>query len=202
VRPDHTGRHKKRGPKRKPKRDYQREREHMLANKLDPSNARPVGAPDPVANATSHGVIAFRNQVKRRSRRGRSLIDRRSAAGKNAVAIGDQLLADLGGEANCSTAKLMLIEMVRRDVYFCDEIDRRIFKYIYDANTQLPQSKKNPKYISTLYSYRQGVVNNLSRNLLALGLEKAPPKQKSLEEILAEDEGEGQGSQVLTESEK
>jgi hypothetical protein len=96
----------------------------------------------------------------------------------------------------------MLIEMVRRDVYFCDEIDRRIFKYIYDANTRLPQSKKNPKYISTLYSYRQGVVNNLSRNLLALGLEKAPPKQKSLEEILAEDEGEGQGSQVLTESEK
>ena len=199
------GRHKKRGPKRKPKRDYQREREHMLANKLDPSNARPVGAPDPVANATSHGVIAFRNQVKRRSRRGRSLIDRRSAAGKNAVAIGDQLLADLGGEANCSTAKLMLIEMVRRDVYFADEIDKRIFRYLYKVGQDPDigaKAKASAKLVSTLYSYRQGVVNNLSRNLLALGLEKAPPKQKSLEEILAEDENEGQGSQVLTESEK
>jgi hypothetical protein len=199
------GRHKKRGPKRKPKRDYQREREHMLANKLDPSNARPVGAPDPVANATSHGVIAFRNQVKRRSRRGRSLIDRRSAAGKNAVAIGDQLLADLGGEANCSTAKLMLIEMVRRDVYFADEIDKRIFRYLYKVGQDPDigaKAKASAKLVSTLYSYRQAVVNNLSRNLLALGLEKAPPKQKSLEEILAEDEGEGQGSQVLTESEK
>jgi hypothetical protein len=57
-----------------------------------------VGAPDHRANATSHGIVAFQNQVKRRSRRGRSLIDRRSAAGKNAVAIGDQLLTDLGGE--------------------------------------------------------------------------------------------------------
>jgi hypothetical protein len=25
----------------------------------------------------------------------------------------------------------MLIEMVRRDVYFCDEIDKRIFRYLY-----------------------------------------------------------------------
>ena len=108
------------------------------------------------------------------------------------MAIGDELLRDLGGEENCSTAKLMLIEMVRRDVYFCDEIDRRIFKFIYEANTQLPKSKKNPKYISTLYSYRQGVVNNLSRNLQALGLEKAPPKVKSLDEILSEDENEDQ----------
>jgi hypothetical protein len=184
------GRHKKRGPKKKPERDYQREREHMLANKLHPNNKRPVGAPDPVANATTHGVVAFRNQVKRRARRGRSLIDRRSAAGKNAIAIGDALLADLGGEANCSTAKLMLIEMVRRDVYFCDEIDRRIFKFMYEAKDLVVKPKSDPKYVSTLYGYRTAVVNNLSRNLLALGLEKASPKQKTLEEILAEDENE------------
>jgi hypothetical protein len=39
-----------------------------------------------------------------------------------------------------------------------------------------------------LYSYRQGVARNLASNLLALGLEKAPPKQKTLEEILSEPE--------------
>jgi hypothetical protein len=149
---------------------------------------QPRGAPKGNQNRLSHGLVAFQNKIHRRSRRGRSLIDRRSAAGKNAVAIGDELLRDLGGEENCSTAKLMLIEMVRRDVYFCDEIDRRIFKFIYDANTQKPESKKNPKYISTLYGYRIAVVNNLSRNLQALGLEKAPPKVKSLEEILSEEE--------------
>jgi hypothetical protein len=88
----------------------------------------------------------------------------------------------------------MLIEMVRRDVYFLDEQDRRIFKYIYDANTKQPQSKKNPKYISQLYSYRQGAANNLSRNLLALGLEKAPPRTKSLQEILDEPEESDHGN--------
>jgi hypothetical protein len=47
---------------------------------------------------------------------------------------------------------------------------------------------RNPKLIGTLYSYRQSAANNLSRNLLALGFEKASPKVKSLEEILAEDQ--------------
>jgi hypothetical protein len=110
------------------------------------------------------------------------------------VAIGDELLADLGGEANCSTAKLMLIEMVRRDVYFLDEIDRRTFRFLHEADAKFPESrKKNPKGVSQLYSYRTAVVNSLSRNLLALGLEKLPPKQKTLEEILNEpDEPEGQ----------
>ena len=47
---------------------------------------------------------------------------------------------------------------------------------------------KSPKVIGLLYSYRQGVARNLASNLLALGLEKAPPKQKTLEEILDEPE--------------
>jgi hypothetical protein len=149
------------------------------------------GAPKGNQNALTHGLVKFENHINRRTRRGRSLIDRRSAAGKNAVAIGDELLADLGGEANCSTAKLMLIEMVRRDVYFCDEIDRRIFRFIYKMSVEQPdKAKGNPRFIGDLYSYRTAVVNNLSENLLALGLEKAPPKQKSLDEILAEDENE------------
>jgi hypothetical protein len=156
---------------------------------ISSNGKRPRGGQNGNQNGLSHGVVAFRNQVKRRSRRGRSLIDRRSTAGKNAVAIGDQLLADLGGEANCSTAKLMLIEMVRRDVYFCDEIDKRIFRYIYEVG-QDPQvgkqAKASAKLVSGLYGYRTAVVNNLSRNLQALGLEKAPPKVKSLEEILNE----------------
>src|SRR4030095_15755419 len=158
-----------------------------------------AGAPDGNQNALSHGLVAFRNRAHRRTRKGRSLIDRRSAAGKNAVAIGDQLLVDMGGEANCSTAKLMLIEMVRRDVYFLDETARRIFKAIYKLSAQekaleILGKTKNPKLIATLYSYRQTAANNLARNLLALGLEKLPPKQKTLEEILAEPEESDQGN--------
>jgi hypothetical protein len=151
------------------------------------------GAPKGNQNRLTHGLVAFQNKIHRRTRRGRSLIDRRSAAGKNAVAIGDQLLADLGGEENCSTAKLMLIEMVRRDVYFLDETDRRIFRAIYklsaeEKTLEILGKTKNPKLIATLYGYRVTAANNLARNLLALGLEKAPPKQKTLEEILSEPE--------------
>jgi hypothetical protein len=150
-----------------------------------------MGPPKGNQNHLTHGLVAFRNGIHRRTRRGRSLIDRRSTAGKNAVAIGDQLLADLGGEANCSTAKLMLIEMVRRDVYFLDETDKRIFRYLYQVS-QDPQvgikAKTSAKLVSSLYSYRQGVARNLASNLQALGLEKAPPKTKTLEEILSESE--------------
>jgi hypothetical protein len=85
----------------------------------------------------------------------------------------------------------MLIELVRRDVYFLDETDRRIFKAIYKLSAQekaleVLGKTKNPKLIATLYGYRVTAANNLARNLLALGLEKAPPKQKTLEEILSE----------------
>jgi hypothetical protein len=186
------GRHKKRGPKRKPKRDYQRERAHMLANKLDPQNARPVGAPDPVANATSHGVVAFKNRMMRKARRGKSLIDRRTVAGQNAIAVRDEILADQGGAESLSAAKLVLVEMVARDVYFLDEVDRRIFKAIYKFSKREKVAEKlgrvkSPKLIGVLYGYRQGIARNLANNLVTLGLERQQ-KVKTLDEILSEEE--------------
>ena len=47
--------------------------------------------------------------------------------------------------------------------------------------------------MATLYSYRVPIVSNISKNLMALGLEKKPPTTKSLEEILSESEEEKQG---------
>jgi hypothetical protein len=160
---------------------------------MDDSNGkRPRGAPNGNQNALSHGVVAYRNQFKRQRHR-RSLIDRRTAAGKNAVAVRDEILRDLGGAEGLAATKLVLVELIARDVYFCDEIDRRIFRAIYKvaAKEKALESlgkTKSPQLIATLYSYRQSAANNLARNLQALGLEKAPPKQKSLQEILDEPE--------------
>ena len=111
------------------------------------------------------------------------------------MAVRDQMLADMGGESNLSTAKLALIEMIARDVYFLDECDRRIFRAIYKLSAKEKEAErlgkvKNPKVIGLMYSYRAGIARNLSSNLLALGLEKAPRKQKTLEEILGEAEEE------------
>jgi hypothetical protein len=158
---------------------------------------RPVGAPPGANNgntsAETHGLVTFGNAVKRRTKRGRSLIDKRTAAGQNAFAMREELISDQGGSDNLSVAKLALIEMIARDVYFLDECDRRIFKAIHkysqrDKVFEKAGGVKNPKLIGVLYGYRQGVAKNLASNLLALGLEKAPPPVKSLEQILSEDE--------------
>jgi hypothetical protein len=158
----------------------------------DNNGKRPRGAPKGNQNGLSHGVVAYRNQFKRQRHR-RSLIDRRTTAGKNAVAVRDEILRDLGGAEGLAATKLVLVELIARDVYFCDEIDRRIFRAIYKLAVREKAAEKlgkikNPKLIGTLYGYRMTAANNLARNLLALGLEKAPPKQKTLEEILSEDD--------------
>jgi hypothetical protein len=135
-----------------------------------------------------HGLVTLDKSIQRRLRKGRSLIDRRSSAGKNAMRVQQNLLDDLGGAEKLSTAKLILVELIGRDVFYLDETDRRIFKVL----KEYPAAKNNPKAMNTLYGYRSTVASNLLRNLAALGFEKALPQEKTLDEILAEDEGDEQ----------
>ena len=128
-----------------------------------------------------HDLVALRSEEYARKRRGRSLVDRRSAAGQNAMRVQAELIRDLGGIEELSTAKLVLVEIICRDVYFLDETDRRIFKVL----KSLPAAKNNPKIMATLYSYRSQVAGNLSRNLALLGLSKLPKREKTLAELLA-----------------
>ena len=117
----------------------------------------------------NHGLIALEGEVHRRTRRGRSLIDRRCSAGKNAMEFRNRLIRDQGGMDNLSAARLAVIELAARDAYYLDEQDRRIMK----ALKELPQAN-SPKVVATLYGYRSAVANNLANNLQRLGLEKAP----------------------------
>jgi hypothetical protein len=155
-------------------------------------NGKRMGPPWGNQNRLTHGIVAFQNRYQRQRHR-RSLIDRRTKAGQNAVAVRDEILRDLGGAEGLAATKLVLVELIARDVYFCDEIDRRIFRAIYKVAAKEKALEKlgktkSPQMIATLYSYRQTAANNLARNLQALGLEKAPPKQKTLQEILSEPE--------------
>jgi hypothetical protein len=114
----------------------------------------------------------------------------------------EELIADQGGAENLSVAKLALIEVIARDVYFLDETDRRIFRAIYKAGRREKAEErlgkmKNPRFIAVLYGYRNGVARNLVANLALLGLEKVK-REKTLEEILNEPDGNGQDT---TESE-
>ena len=122
-----------------------------------------------------------------------------AGAGQNAFAMREELISDQGGADNLGVAKLALIEMIARDVFFLDETDRRIFKAIYKASKREKVFEKaggirNPKLIGILYSYRHGVAKNLASNLLALGLEKQQ-KVKTLDEILSEDDQDEEGKE-------
>jgi len=155
---------------------------------LKPKRGAPIGANKGNRSHESHGIVTFQKSVQRRMRRGRSIIDRRSAAGQSAAAIQGELTADLGGIEHISTAQKILIELVGRDLYLLDETDQRIVK----ACREWPKLKNSPKGMAVLYGYRVPIINSISRNLLALGLDKKPPPAKTLEEILSEQDGEDQ----------
>ena len=155
------------------------------------------GGPEGNKFAESHGIVTWRNEMKRRAKKGQSVIDMRSTAGKHATAMRNDLIKERGGPDNLSVVQLTLIELIARDVYFVDEIDSRICMVMRKLaetekkNSQLQNGKlKNPKAVGILYGYRAPIVRNLTSNLMALGLEKPPPKVKSLDEILSEDESE------------
>jgi hypothetical protein len=150
-----------------------------------------VGAPVGSQNGYIHGIVAFKNRARRIARRGRSVIDLRTAAGKNAAAMREALIQERGGPDNLSVAELTMIELVARDTFYVDEIDRRIFAVLYRLRGMEKRDSKlgkikNPKAIAILYSYRQSVTRNLSANLMALGLKKPQAKAKTLEEIFAD----------------
>src|SRR5262245_59842687 len=144
----------------------------------------PGGAPKGSRNHESHGLVTFRNKMHKRAKRRRSIISLRSGSGQNAIAVQMGLTEDLGGLQHLSTAQKVLIELVGRDLYLLDETDQRIIR----ACKEIPKLKNSPKGMALLYCYRVPIVSNISRNLMALGLEKKPPPTKSLAEIIAERE--------------
>jgi hypothetical protein len=149
-------------------------------------NGNGKGAPRGNSNALTHGLAAFRNGVKRRTRRGRSPIDRRSNIGREALSIQADYVDDLGGENALTTGQRVVLGLLGQNLYLLGETDKRINK----ACREWPKLKNSPKGMAMLYSYRAAIENNIIRNLSLLGMERKPPPVKSLEEILAEDQQE------------
>jgi hypothetical protein len=138
-----------------------------------------------------HDLVALRTQAWKRTRKGRSLVDRRSLSGQNALRVQAQLIADHGGVEQMSTAKLMIVELIYRDTWFLDESDRRIFRIL----RQYPKVRNNPAALHKLYSYRAPIVAALTRNLQLLGLERLPDKPKTLDDIFSEESHDGQDTE-------
>jgi len=170
-----------------PSRKYQRYRNRGLGQSHTGNgkgNHFAIGGPKGNKFGESHGLISLRNAIRNRGKRGRSFIDLRSNSGQNAVAVQAGLINDLGGIEHISTAQKVLIELVGRELYYLDETDQRIV-HVCRA---VPKLKHSPKGMAMLYGYRSPIIANLSKHLMALGLEKKPPPAKSLDEILSEDD--------------
>jgi len=146
----------------------------------------PKGANNGNRSAETHGLVTFRNKMHRRGKCNRSIISLRSISGRNAAAVQAGLTQDLGGLEHLPTAQKVLIELVGRDLYLLAETDQRIVR----ACKEIPKLKNSPKGMATLYSYRMPIISSISKNLMALGLEKKPPPAKSLEQILEESDVE------------
>ena len=118
------------------------------------------GAPKGNKNRETHGIVTLRNRVKRRVRKGRSFIDRRSHSGRNALEAQAGLIEDLGGADHVSTAEKIMCELIGRDLYMLDEVDRRI----QHTCKKTPQAKNNPRTLHRLYSYRAPIVSNIGKH--------------------------------------
>jgi hypothetical protein len=153
------------------------------------------GAPKGNKYAETHGIVTLPNLIKRRTRKGRSFIDRRSHTGQNALAVEAELLEDLGGADRASKAQKVIVELVGRDLYLLDEGDRRI----QHVCKKIPQAKNNPEALARSTATRQPIIANLTRSLTALGLQRAS-SAGTLDEIFGE-QSEGEPADADTETE-
>jgi len=157
-----------------------------VATSNDTSNSkRPIGAPKGNANGFKHGLhMIQKNRQWGRLPRGR---DKRFK-----MELLNELIADAGGPSEITASRRLQAEIIATDAVFAAQMDRAIQR-IFRLN---PKYRENPAALSKLDSYRRPVINSLSANLDRFGYIRQPPKQKTLQEILAEgeeDKPEGEG---------
>ena len=108
-----------------------------MAARLEAKNheGHSAGAQNGNQNALGHGLVAFRNGVHRRTRRGRSLIDRRSNIGREALSIQASYVDDLGGEKALTTGQRVVLGLLGQNLYLLGR-DRQENKPGHQRNTQ------------------------------------------------------------------
>jgi hypothetical protein len=145
------------------------------------------GAPKGHKYNVTHGLALVRNQIKRRTKRGRSYVDKRTHEGQAALQLQAQLLDDSGGVEAITAARLIAIQELTQTYYLGAMMDHATAAFL----NRHPEYK-NPRALARLFSYRMPVSNTIAKYLDVLGLERREVTQ-TLDEILNEDQDqEGQ----------
>jgi hypothetical protein len=128
----------------------------------------------PVGNqkGSKHGYYSLSRLIKRRG-----ALDKRTALGKMVQATARQLEADLGGDL--STAQRMLVEDVAVDTLL-----------IHGLNARLGVAAVHKGKVNPIYTLRSLLISQRREHLKLLGIHRKP-KVLSLQEILAQENGNG-----------
>jgi hypothetical protein len=149
-------------------------------NKEQPLKGK-AGAPKGNANGFKHGLTMIAdNRREKRLPRGR---DKRFK-----LELLTELIADAGGANEITATRRLQAEIIATDAVFIAQMDRAIQR-VFRLN---PRYKENIAALAKIDAYRRPIINSLSVNLERFGFTRAPPKQKTLQEILEEPEEENQ----------
>jgi hypothetical protein len=146
-----------------------------------PSPLNGVALPRPrkaSRNAEKHGFHTFKRTVLKLGKRA---IDGRSGVAKALKRWKGELVSDLGGRDNVSTAELAIIDLAVKQKFLLDSIDA----WLLLQDTLIHGSRRKAPALIPVVKERQAVANALADYLSTLGL-KRRPKTLSLQEILAE----------------
>src|SRR5262245_50126041 len=116
------------------------------------------GAPKGNKYSVTHGLALVRNQIKRRTRRGRSYVDVRTHEGKEVLRLQAALIDDQGGMEAITTARLIAVKELAQSYYLGAMMDRSIASFL----RKHPEAK-NAKKLARLFSYRSPVTNAIAK---------------------------------------
>jgi hypothetical protein len=122
------------------------------------------------------GLNALKAKVKVR---GLAAIDKRSAPARALLTWRKELLADLGGEANVTAAKLALVDLIIRQRLYIDHIDGWLM-----AQPSIINARK--RCLLPIVRERNQLADSLARCIGALGVEaREVPYEAKLARIVA-----------------
>jgi hypothetical protein len=119
---------------------------------------------------TRHGLTAPMVRVKLRGFRA---IDRRTAAGRQALAFRSELISALGGEADLSPQRRRLVELAPRAALLLDHVDAWLVGQPSLVNAR-------SRSLLPVLTQRQALADHLARVLEKLGLDRTPKRVTDL----------------------
>jgi len=128
----------------------------------------------PRRSYSRHGLNVVKAQVKVR---GLGAIDRRTAAARDLLAWRDELVRDLGGNAEVTAATRALVEAATRTRLYVDHLDAFLM-----AQGSLVNARR--RAVLPVLRERQQLVDSLARLLTTLGLERRKAHVPSLAEYV------------------